>query len=68
MKKQVEKLDEEADMMEAFGGNSPERTLEKPLAGERMPKAKKTKFCPNLKATGKCSLPSYKCPYAHNPI
>jgi hypothetical protein len=28
MKKQVEKLDEEADLMEAFG-SSPERSLEK---------------------------------------
>ena len=67
MKKQVEKLDEDADMLEAFG-SSPERSPDKGAPGERRVKPKKTKMCPNLDNKGGCSLPSWKCPYAHNPI
>lgn len=67
MKKQVEKLDEDADMLEAFG-SSPERSPDKGAPGERRVKPKKTKMCPNLENKGGCSLPSWKCQYAHNPI
>lgn len=69
MKKQVEKLDEDADLLEALG-SSPERSPEKgghDTDGRRV-KPKKTKMCPNLSNKGGCTLPSYKCPYAHNPI
>lgn len=54
MKKQVEKLDEEADMMETFA-SSPEKSLEK---GENTMKVKfkKTKMCPTLHEKGKCPL------------
>lgn len=65
MKKQVEKLDEEADLLESYGGAlSPD----KPGAGEKRPKHKRLKMCPNLQTSGKCSLPANRCPYAHNPI
>ena len=55
MKKQVEKLDEEADLLETMGAggeSSPDRSPEKggPIVGEngRRIKPKKTKMCPNI--------------------
>jgi hypothetical protein len=75
MKKQVEKLDEEADLLESMqigGDSSPERSPEKGvgLVGEngRRIKPKKTKMCPNISQLGKCKLSPSRCPYAHNPI
>mgnify|MGYP003340478923 CR=1 FL=1 len=74
MKKQVEKLDEEADMLEAMQGgeSSPERSPDKGtgMFGEsgRKLKHKKTKMCPNIAQVGKCKLSPSRCPYAHNPI
>ena len=69
MKKQVEKLDEEADLQDA---SSPERS---PLKGTEMGgsmrtmKKKKTKMCPTLLDKGSCPLvKDKKCPFAHNPI
>lgn len=67
MKKQVEKLDEEADMMDAYGGSSPDRSPEKGASSTTV-KAKKVKMCPNLLKHGKCTIPGNKCPFAHNPI
>ena len=69
MKKQVEKLDEEADMMDGFN-SSPGQSPEKAglTSYERRVKVKKTKMCPNLMNNGVCTLPNYKCAYAHNPI
>ena len=69
MKKQVEKMDEEADMLEAFG-SSPERSPDKGEGTNTMKiKPKKTKMCPTLMDKGKCPLSKdKKCPYAHNPI
>lgn len=65
MKKQVEKLDEEADLAEAFG-DSPE-AAEK--LGGGMPKRKKTKMCPTLREKGLCTAnKDGKCQFAHNPI
>jgi hypothetical protein len=66
MKKQVEKLDEEADMMDGMS-SSPERSPEKG-GFEKSFKSKKTKMCPNLLKSKVCNLPTNKCPYAHNPI
>lgn len=75
MKKQVEKLDEEAEMMEAMQGmeSSPEKSPEKGTAnsfgeGTRRIKPKKTKMCPNMENHGKCKLSPSRCPFAHNPI
>ena len=52
MKKQVEKLDEEADLMEAYGSggaSSPERSPDKGDNDNTFKvKAKKTKMCPVL--------------------
>ncbi len=76
MKKQVEKLDEEAELLETMQGggeSSPDRSPEKgtsALVGEngRRIKPKKTKMCPNISQIGKCKLSPSRCPYAHNPI
>ena len=51
--------------MEGFG-SSPEKSPEK--GGTMRVKSKKTKMCPNLLSSGKCTLPTHKCSYAHNPI
>ena len=75
MKKQVEKLDEEADLLEAMQGggeSSADRSPEKGggIVGEngRRIKPKKTKMCPNIAQLGKCKLSPSRCSYAHNPI
>ena len=69
MKKQVEKLDEEADYQEA---SSPERSPQKggdTMTGSMKIKKKKTKMCPTLLDKGACPLvKEKKCPFAHNPI
>ena len=76
MKKQVEKLDEEADLLEAMQGgaeSSPDRSPEKGAntmvseSGRRI-KPKKIKMCKNLLKLGKCTLSPRRCPYAHNPM
>jgi hypothetical protein len=69
MKKQVEKMDEEADMAEAFG-SSPDKSPEKTMGdGNMSMRIKKTKMCPNLMQKGICHLnKDKKCSYAHNPI
>jgi hypothetical protein len=76
MKKQVEKLDEEADLLEAMqvgGESSPERSPDKganTMVSEngRRIKPKKIKMCKNLVKLGKCTLSPKRCPYAHNPM
>jgi len=73
MKKQVEKLDEEADYAE-INNNSPERSPEKGGFGGSMTlKKKKTKMCPSLIEKGTCPSLRNKeknklCQFAHNPI
>ena len=68
MKKQVEKLDEEADMMEAYA-SSPEKQ-ESPQKDEegkpRKVKAKKTRMCAVQLEKGRCQRA--ECQFAHNPI
>lgn len=60
MKKQVEKLDEEADFMEAYGSggaSSPERSPDKgDNDGTFKSKPKKTKMCPVLAEKKYCPL------------
>lgn len=76
MKKQVEKLDEEADLLEAMHGggeSSTDRSPEKgggDMVGEngRRIKPKKIKMCPNIAQLGKCKLSPSRCSYAHNPM
>mmetsp|Transcript_25437 Transcript_25437/g.19188 ORF Transcript_25437/g.19188 Transcript_25437/m.19188 type:complete len:211 (+) Transcript_25437:1492-2124(+) len=68
MKKQVEKLDEEADMADMVM-SSPERSPEKGGDSPSKPKKKKVKMCPTLIEKGRCPLlKEKKCSYAHNPI
>jgi len=68
MKKQVEKLDEEADLADAYM-SSPERSPDKGADGGTQIKKKKLKMCPNMIEKGKCPLlKEKKCQFAHNPI
>lgn len=70
MKKQVEKLDEEADYADAVG-SSPEKSEKGGMGGTSTmrSKAKKTKMCPNILERGFCPLvKEKKCQFAHNPI
>ena len=70
MKKQVEKLDEEADYAD-IGGSSPEKSEKGTMGGtySMRSKSKRTKMCPNILEKGFCMLvKDKKCPYAHNPI
>jgi hypothetical protein len=58
MKKQVEKLDEEADMMESMGAggeSSPERSPEKGDMSGRTFKPKKTKMCRDQLERHRCA-------------
>ncbi len=69
MKKQVEKLDEEADLQEALGspGTSPERSPDKGENGSIRVKQKKTKMCPILMENKSCPLSKQsKCQNAHS--
>jgi hypothetical protein len=69
----VEKLDEEADLMEAMGQGmtSPERSPDKgqdadPFGTIKI-KPKKTKICPTLLEKKFCPLAKIpKCPHAHS--
>jgi hypothetical protein len=73
MKKQVEKLDEEADYADAMN-SSPERSPEKGgYGGSIKVKKKKTRMCPSIIEKGHCPHlkdkdKSKRCQYAHNPI
>jgi hypothetical protein len=72
MKKQVEKLDEEADFRDNMS-SSPERSPLKggdgTMTGSMRIKKKKTKMCPTLLEKGACPLVrEKKCNFAHNPI
>lgn len=74
MKKQVEKLDEEADLAEVMN-SSPDRSPEKGGfgGGSMRIKKKKTKMCPTLLEKGSCPLVrerdrEKRCQFAHNPI
>lgn len=67
MKKQVEKLDEEADLADMVGDQSPEKGG--PQDGMPSYKPKKLKMCPVQMEKKKCPLVKLgKCNYAHNPI
>ena len=70
MKKQVEKLDEIAEMMEMFGEGEVDPAMMVDANGDPMMiKPQKSKMCKTYMETKKCKdLKNGNCKFAHNPI